>query len=650
MEDGLRREGSAERLDICRLLLDSVVDYAIYMLDSEGLIRSWNVGAERIKGHTAQEIIGRHFSTFFTPEDREAGRPGRILATARAHGRHEEENWRLCKDGRHIWCLAVLNAICDSDGDILGFVEITRDITERRQAQQALEDSERRFRHFVQSVTDYAIYTLDTAGRVTNWNAGAERIKGYTAAEIIGEHFSRFYIEEDRAADLPSRALARAAQDGRYEHEGWRVRKDGSRFWANAVIEPISDDAGSLLGYAKVTRDMTERRAAQQALDEAREQLFQAQKLDAVGQLTGGIAHDFNNLLTVIKGSLELCDGYIEQQPRLRRLHDAMRHAAERAESLTRQLLAFSRRQPLRPRLVDTVQQLGTVWELIAHSLRADIELVTELAPDVHAIEVDPAAFELAVLNVCLNARDAMEQGGTLRLSARNVVRHDPGLELDGDYVAIAITDSGRGIPPELLNRVVEPFFTTKDVGSGTGLGLSQAYGFARQSRGALTITSEPGRGTTVTFFLPARPRQPLAATRSRGEGSAAEPLPGRRILVVEDDRDVAELAVMMLEQYGYEVLVVAHPAQALDLLRDQQAFDLVFSDVMMPGGMSGIELATRLRQLSPELPVLLTTGFSEAATLPEAHAFPLIGKPYSSQDLAGQIARLLKQRGSAAN
>lgn len=294
MPDHTVLQDTAERY---RLLVDSITDYAIYMLDADGRVVSWNPGAQRFKGYAPAEIIGEHFSRFYTPEDRAAGVPARALATARNEGRFEAEGWRVRKSGDRFWAHVVIDPIRDSSGALVGYAKITRDLTERRMAEEAVRKSEQLFKLLVQGVTDYAIYLLDREGHVSSWNAGARRIKGYEQDEIIGEHFSRFYTEEDRAQDAPRKALATAAAEGRFEKEGWRVRKNGERFFAHVVIDPIRDGSGAIIGFAKITRDITERREAQERLDEARQALLQAQKLDAIGQLTGGIAHDFNNLL-----------------------------------------------------------------------------------------------------------------------------------------------------------------------------------------------------------------------------------------------------------------------------------------------------------------------------------------------------------------
>src|SRR6478609_88525 len=313
------------------LLLDAVKDYAIYLLDPAGHVATWNTGAQRFKGYTAREIIGEHFSRFYTPEDRDRGLPARALRTAVEEGKFESEGWRLRKDGTRFWTSVVIDPVVDSDGSLLGFAKITRDISDKRETQLALQHAERRFRILVEGVRDAAIYMLDPKGHVTNWNAGAEAIKGYTAQEIIGEHFSRFYTAEDRAAGAPARALAIALKEGKFEGEALRVRKNGAHFWANVLIDPLYDDDGTFLGFAKITRDVTERRRAQDELEKAREALAQGQKMEAIGRLTGGVAHDFNNLLTVIRSSADLLRRPELSEERRERYVTAIAETADRA-------------------------------------------------------------------------------------------------------------------------------------------------------------------------------------------------------------------------------------------------------------------------------------------------------------------------------
>jgi PAS domain S-box-containing protein len=499
---------------------------------------------------------------------------------------------------------------------------------------------DRRFQILVEAVTDYAIFMLDRQGRVTNWNSGAERIKGYRQDEIVGEHFSRFYTEEDRRNGLPARALAKAEREGKFETEAWRVRKDGSRFWASVVIDAVRDETGTLIGFAKITRDFTEKREAQRRLEETREQLFQSQKMEAIGQLTGGIAHDFNNLLTVILGGADMAERLAGDNEKLKRILGNMRYAVKRGEGLTKQLLAFSRRQSLKPRVIDLHEQIHIIADLLERSLRGDIDIVTDVAADASPIEVDASELELALLNVGLNARDAMPHGGTLRISARNANAGDKGLGPPGDYVAVAVTDTGTGIPDDIKHRVIEPFFTTKGIGKGSGLGLSQAYGFATQSGGSMAIESTVGQGTTVTFHLPVAKSLPRTAVKR----DASAPIEGRgTILVVEDDPSIAELAVNLLEDAGYSARLVTTAQSAIEELKHNEV-DAVFSDMMLPGGMNGAELAHFIRSRFPGVGILLATGYAEAATSQMAKDFPLIPKPYDQNSLLGAVAKVLRQ------
>ena len=618
-----------------RLLVQSIVDYAIYMLDPNGFVTSWNAGAERIKGFQTEEIIGKHFSTFYTEEDREAGLPKHVLETAKSEGKFEGEGWRVRKDGSRFWASVVVDRIDGEDGRLVGFAKITRDMTEARQAQQVLLQTERGFRLLVQGVTDYAIFMLDPQGRVTNWNAGAERIKGYAPDEIIGEHFSRFYTPEEKDAGVPKRALETARKTGRYEAEGWRLRKDGTRFWASVVLDAIRDEDGKLIGFAKITRDMTEKREAQLRLEESREQLFRSQKMEALGQLTGGLAHDFNNLLTAILGACELALRNVKDTDKVTRMLEGVRGSAQRGASLTKQLLAFARAQPLEIKQVDLRQFFSDVTTLVRPSLRSDIEVVTEISDQLWPIDADAGALELALLNLAFNARDAMKQGGTLKISAHNEVLNGSPEGLKGEHVVLRVSDTGTGMAREVMDRVFEPFFTTKSFGEGTGLGLSQVFGFAKQLHGAVVVDSEVGKGSSFTLYLP-------ASHGAGGRPRTHSAMPLGRVLIVEDDNFVAELAADMLSELGFESTVAHSAKEALDHLAAGDKPKLVFSDVVMPGGITGIELARKLRERFPELPILLTTGYSEQVAA--SHGFPVLQKPYQLEALAMALGDLLKQ------
>ncbi|CAN7182278.1 PAS domain S-box protein [Phenylobacterium sp. LjRoot225] len=622
-----------------RYLVEGVIDYAIYMLDVNGVVTNWNRGAERAKGYRAYEIVGQHFSVFYTREDRRDGVPARALKLALEEGRWESEGWRLRKDGSRFWASVVIDPIHDDDGRHIGFAKITRDISERKAAQEALAQSERQFRTLVAGVVDYALVMLDPNGVVTHWNLGAQHIKGYTADEIIGQHVSVFYTEGDRAAGAPMKALQAAIEHGRYEAEGWRRRKDGSLFWANVVLDAIRDPKGDLVGFAKVTRDVTERRQAQIELQTAHDRLAQTQKMEAIGQLTGGVAHDFNNLLMVVSGQAQLLRRKIGDDERAARALDAIEVSTKRGQDLTRQLLAFARRQRLNPVVLSLAERASNFRELLDASLGEAVELQLDLPETVWPVEVDPGELELALLNLAVNARDAMPNGGTLVVSARNA-KLKPGevdAELAGEFVALTVLDSGVGIPPDILARVFEPFFTTKDVSRGTGLGLSQVYGFVEQSGGRSTVKSELGRGATFTLYLP-RSRKPPAEDAPK----VVTGLPhGLRVLVVEDNPIVAETAAALLEQLGGRPQVVSSAEAALGALQEGARPDVLFSDIVMAGAMDGLALARRVRGEWPELPILLTTGYSQNAEN-VGREFIILPKPYELPDMSRALALVL--------
>jgi PAS domain S-box-containing protein len=622
--------------DSFRLLVQSIVDYAIYMLNPNGFVTSWNTGAERIKGFQTHEVVGQHFSTFYTPEDRAAGLPDKVLETARRGGRFEGEGWRVRKDGSRFWASVVIDAIKGDEGELLGFAKITRDMTEKRETQQALLEAERRFRLLVEGVTDYAIYMLDPDGRVTNWNAGAERIKGYGPDEIVGQHFSRFYTPEDKESGIPARALETARSTGRYDAEGWRMRKDGTRFWASVIIDAIHDDSGELIGFAKITRDMSEKRETQLRLEESREQLFRSQKMEALGQLTGGLAHDFNNLLTAILGACELAQRSFDDREKLQRMLDGVRNSAQRGASLTKQLLAFARAQQLDIKQIDLRPFFAEMATLIRPSLRSNIEVVTEISDQVWTVDADEGALELAMLNLAFNARDAMKDGGKLKISARNEMLDGRPEGLKGEHVALTVSDTGTGMSADVMDRVFEPFFTTKSFGEGTGLGLSQVFGFAKQIGGAVTVESKSGKGATFTLHLPAGRGPSLADRKPSGKKALGT------VLVVEDDAVVADLAAGMLNELGFGSSIAHSAKEALERLAGGEKPELIFTDIIMPGGISGIELARKVRDRFPELPILLTTGYSEQVS--GSHGFPVLQKPYEMGTLASALSNLLKR------
>jgi PAS domain S-box-containing protein len=638
-----------------QMLIDAVVDYAIYMLDLEGRVISWNSGAARLKGYSTEEIIGQSFRKFYTSEDRDAGVPDTALRTARETGRFHTEGWRIRKDGTRFWASVVVDPVYDNSGTLVGFAKVTRDVTERQKATQRLLDSERRYRQLIEAVVDYAIFQLDPNGQIATWNTGAERIKGYAASEIIGQHLSTFYTDEDRKAGVPQHALETAARTGKYEAEGWRVRKDGTRFWAMVVIDAIRDeDSGELIGFAKVTRDITERYEGQRRLQAAQEQLAVSQKMEAVGQLSGGIAHDFNNLLMIVIGNIENAQRHAHKPPvnpaLARALSNAMR-GARRAAALTGRLLAFSRRQALDPKPTDINKFLGGAGDFLQRSLGEKIQIETVGAAGLWHVEVDQNQLEAALVNLAINARDAMPDGGKLTLEGANVYvdedysRVNPEIPT-GPYVVICVSDTGSGMPRDVLNRAFEPFFTTKELGHGTGLGLSQVYGFVKQSGGHIKIYSEQNQGTTVKIYLPK-----LNGGAPDEVGEPDESVVGAEeaetILVVEDDTDVRSYLADVLRGLDYRVVAAPNAEAALDLLRSDRTVDLLLTDIIMPG-WNGRELAKEADRLRPGLKVLYMTGYSRNAVVHQGRldeGVDLLQKPVSQAQLATRVRAALDRK-----
>ena len=624
-----------------RLLIDAVVDYAIYMIDPYGIITSWNSGAKRFKGYEEAEILGEHFSRFYTDDDRAAGLPQRALDTAIREGRFEGEGWRVRKDGTNFWSHVVIDPIIDPNGQLLGFAKITRDLTDRKMAEETLRRSEQQFRMLVQGVTDYAIYMLSPEGRVSNWNQGAQRIKGYLPEEIIGEHFSVFYTPEDRAAGEPQRALAIATREGRFENRSWRVRKDGTRFLAHVVVDAIRGETGTLLGFAKITRDVTEAHKAQQDLEKTREALFQAQKMQAIGQLSGGIAHDFNNLLTVILGNLEIVQKRIGDDPKLTRLLENATQGALRGVSLTQRMLAFARRQELKTEAVDIPQLVQGITGLLRSSLGPNIKIETRFPLELDLVLADTNQLELAILNLATNARDAMPDGGSVIIKAEHevVLEQAQHALAAGHYVCLSLTDTGAGMDANTLASAKDPFFTTKGLGKGTGLGLSMVHGFIEQLGGRFVLKSDPGQGTTAELWLPVATHADIASPLPVIEPVSS--VPRLSVLVVDDDSLVLTSTVLLLEDLGHRVLSVTSGAQALSLFVQGEVIDLMITDMAMPH-MSGAQLAHAVRLLKPDLPIILATGYAERLE-GSAAQLPRLPKPFTQLNLLEIIAQAMK-------
>src|ERR1700676_2091628 len=468
----------------------------------------------------------------------------------------------------------------------------------------SLSSAKRHFQILIEGVVEYAIFALDKEGHVASWNNAA-----------------------------PNRALELAIQSGKHEVEGWRIRKNGTPFFITGSVSLNRDDAGNLLGFINILRDATERRDAEEKLVQAREQLAMSQKMEAIGKLTGGIAHDFNNLLMIIGGSAQIFARLLD--PKLPRAIEAIQTAAKRGESLTRQLLTFSRHQHLSPTVVDLNASIKNMRTMIESSLRGNIVYNENIGDGVWPVKVDLAELELAIVNIAVNARDAMPNGGTFTLSVNDVtVNQEIGdNRLKGAFLAIAFSDTGTGIPPNLLSKMFDPFFTTKEVGKGTGLGLSQVYGFAHQAGGTVTADSKVGQGSTITIYLPSCADEQITSKEVSAAKTKARHSQGQTVLVVDDSADVAEVTSSLFEHLGYETIYRDSAEAALKLLEAGTKIDLVFSDIVMPGTIDGVGLAREIRSRYPNLPVALTTGYSDAAKEAPSN-FRILRKPFDTEAL----------------
>jgi PAS domain S-box-containing protein len=617
----------------------------LHILDTKGKIVEVSERWLDLLGYSREEVIGRAAGDF--QEDGGAATRSILGAVFAATAELRDTPRRMVRRDS-----AVLDVLVSSrlerapDGTPTHLITALVDVTARKHAEEALVQSERNFRLLVEGVADHAIYMLSPDGIVANWNSGAGRIKGYTAREVIGQHFSRFYTEEDREAGLPKRALVTASQDGHYEGEGWRVRKDGSRFWASVVLHAIRENE-KIIGYAKVTRDITERHEAQRALDATREQLAHAQKMEAIGQLTGGIAHDFNNVLQAMVGNLELIRRRIrDERPDVARLVGNALDAAEKAKGLTSQLLSFARRQRLDPKPFDPAEVVEGIRGLLTRTIGERIALRVEVVAGTGSCLADANQLEAALLNLVLNARDAIAgASGTISISLRpdRVEAAPKGWPPTGDYVRIAVRDDGPGMPEEVRRRAFEPFFTTKGLGKGSGLGLAQIHGFTHQSGGTVVIDSAPGRGTEVAILLPKTDEPVRRIAEAPASGAEAEPGFGETVLLVEDDALVRTALAETLRDLRYHIVEAADADAALASLESGAAADLIFTDLSMPGSMDGLEFAATIRRRFPDLPVILTTGHVgvlSGRTLPGGVGF--VRKPHSRTGIAAAVRQAL--------
>ncbi|PZA11592.1 hybrid sensor histidine kinase/response regulator [Rhodopseudomonas palustris] len=546
---------------------------------------------------------------------------------------------------RRFYLVANGRPLRNEAGELQGAVMVYHDITKTKKAEDALRRSEQMSRAIIDTALD-AFVQLDAQGRITDWSPHAESMLGWSREEAVGQDFGELALAPDHSRDIKTgyRRFIEAIEHDMSVIQGHRIEVEAVRRDGSPIALEVSMTALPVEGRFVVNafmRDLTEKIAFE-------EQLRQSQKMESIGQLTGGIAHDFNNMLTVITGTIDIISDGVADQPHLAAIAKLISEAADRGSELTRLLLAFARKQPLRPDETEVNALLAGLQSLLRPTLGEPIEVATVLAPDTWPIYVDRGQLESALVNLAVNARDAMPKGGKLTIETSNVVvDQDLGKRFGdlapGDYVMIAITDSGCGIPEAIRSKVFDPFFTTKEVGKGTGLGLSMVYGFIKQSGGHITLDSEEGHGTTFRLYLP---RAQVESDADAAPSIEPNPVGGTEtILVVEDDAMVRSYVNAQLKSLGYTTLSVSNAAAALSIGESDTAFDLLFTDVVMPGAMNGVQLAVEMAKLRPGLKVLYTSGYSENALIHNDRIDAdvlLLSKPYRRSDLARMIRRAL--------
>ncbi|HEX6298827.1 MAG TPA: PAS domain S-box protein [Burkholderiales bacterium] len=570
--------------DPFRQLVESTRDYAIFLLDRRGQILTWNAGAERIKGYTAPEIIGHHFSRFYT-EDAVARRwPEHELAVTATLGRFEDEGWRVRKDGSRFWANVVITALRDPGGEVRGFSKIVRDLSERRRAEESLRHSEERFRLLVGAVKDYAIFMLDTDGRVVSWNAGAERIKGYAAHEIIGKHFSVFYPEGARRKKWPEQELAFAREHGRFEDEGPRLRKDGTTFWANVVIAAVFERDGTLRGFAKVTRDLTDRRRVEALEDASRK----------TNEFLAMLAHELRNPLAPMANALKLLSRVPTSDPTELWVREVLERQTGQMSRLVDDLLDVSRvtrsamvldRKPL-----DARKSLRNALDAARQWIEEGRHRLTlAIADERLDVDGDEVRLNQVFLNLLHNAAKYTPQGGEIQVTARR----------EGDEAVISVRDSGVGMAPELIESAFEIFKQGSQSldrpHGGLGVGLTLVQRLVDLHGGSVQARSEgPGKGAEFTVRLPLRAEPAIIDATGLSKEDGRRIGKPRRVLVVDDNQDAAHALRLLLQTDGHDVMVAADGAAGLALAREHRP-DVVLLDIGLPT-LNGYEIATRIR------------------------------------------------------
>lgn len=622
-------------------------DHAVFILDRRGHIVAIHDG-ETLLGTRTHDLIGLHYASVYMGERNDALLRGALHAGGTAPTR--VETWLPQGRDRRVRVEISMQALKAPDGTVYGFAMFVRDTHMYKRLQDRLREYERRFRLFVHGVTDYAICMLDTRGMVLDWNLGVQRMTGYAAQGIIGQFFAIFFDEPQRVETLPAQLLRTASQNGRANAECDLRRGGGERFPAEVIIEAVHEGDGSLLGYALIIHDRTQQQLAERRLHEAREQIVHAQKIEAIGHLTGGIAHDFNNALQGIISSLELASLSLDRRhiAQARRLVMVSLDAALRAGRLTQRLLSLARRKNATGQRTSVDKVLNSMRELLDRTLGDDIVLDVSFPDELPPLACDSGQLESALVNLAVNARDAMAGHGHLSMRCRVCSPDDSSVLVKLDpshsaYIEITVSDDGPGMSEETRKRAVEPFFTTKPEGRGTGLGLSMVSSFVSQYGGAVDIRSMPGAGTSVLLYLPCD--DAVLETAPLKDPKPAPDLRGFRVLVVEDNETIRHSVAARLRQLGCDVLEAASGDEALSILGSGSTWDLLLSDIDLPT-MDGYELCCKAREQFPGLRVILMTGYADSKWLDTDElggATEALIKPFDMGDLLAKAQLLLQ-------
>jgi PAS domain S-box-containing protein len=652
-----------DRTRLLEALMDSATDYAIIAMDLDGLVTSWNEGAHRILGWTEEEMIGQPASVFFTLEDRQKGTQLAEMQSALARGRGNDERWHQKKDGSCFWASGEMMPLKDENGTPQGFLKILRDRTDQRQAAE-VQRADAEFLHSILASSGDCIKVLDLDAKLEFMNEGGLRVMEVSDFNAIrGCPWPDFWPAEEQ--EQPWAAIETARAGGSARFQGFADTMKGVRKCWDVQVTAIPGAHGRPEKLLAVSRDVTEQKRIEGELRELNEtlerrieertrelrasedQLRQSQKLDAIGQLTGGVAHDFNNLLTGISGSLEILQTRLArgQLTDVDRFITAAQGASKRAAALTHRLLAFSRRQTLDPKPINANRLVAGMEDLVGRTVGPSIEIETVLAEDLWITLCDASQLENAVLNLCINARDAMPDGGKLIIETANTsVDGRAGREHDmaaGEYVLVCVTDTGIGMTPDVIERAFDPFYTTKPMGQGTGLGLSMTYGFAKQSGGQVRIYSEVGKGTTMRIYLPRHAGEEDAERGPAQLTEAQRAQAGETVLIVDDDEAVRMLVTEVLQGLGYAAIEAADGISGLNVLQSNARIDLLITDVGLPGGMNGRQIADAARVSRPHLKVLFITGYAENAVVRNRHleaGMQIMIKPFTMEALATSV------------